>query len=237
MNLLKRYPLDAGLPPDFGVLDARDQVYKIEKSIEDTLEESDRDSVIMAPLRGFTAEDLIGIEEFLLSIRSKLKRMEIDAGGPDALIRAFRIGMDIDALETSTRALVESPEWRAVFMQMELLLRSQAIFMRNARGQGTALAVATDILAASACGIRSCPFISARPSREKYHRKSKYVANETFPHTIYELSFQVRMACRAFSPDTIVYSGYKSNKPSPHFPARRRKISRFETQGGTAGLR
>ena len=28
MNLLKRYPLEAGLPPDFGVLDARDQAVK-----------------------------------------------------------------------------------------------------------------------------------------------------------------------------------------------------------------
>ena len=42
MNLLKRYPLEAGLPPDFGVLDSRDQVYKIRKAIEDSLEEADR---------------------------------------------------------------------------------------------------------------------------------------------------------------------------------------------------
>ena len=59
MNLLKRYPLEAGLPPDFGVLDARDQVYKIQKAIEDSLEEADRDREIMAPLKGFTADELL----------------------------------------------------------------------------------------------------------------------------------------------------------------------------------
>src|SRR3989337_1748739 len=57
MNLLKRYPLEAGLPPDFGVLDARDQASKIQKAIEDSLEESDPDPEIMSPLRGFTADD------------------------------------------------------------------------------------------------------------------------------------------------------------------------------------
>src|SRR5574337_9869 len=35
MNLLKRYPLEAGLPPDFGVLDSRDQASKIQTAIED----------------------------------------------------------------------------------------------------------------------------------------------------------------------------------------------------------
>src|SRR5512146_2025847 len=34
MNLLKRYPLEAGLPPDFGVLDARDQANRIEKAVD-----------------------------------------------------------------------------------------------------------------------------------------------------------------------------------------------------------
>src|SRR5574340_523704 len=50
MNLLKRYPLEAGLPPDFGVLDSRDQADRIERSVLDTLEESDRDKSIMGPL-------------------------------------------------------------------------------------------------------------------------------------------------------------------------------------------
>ncbi len=78
MNLLKRYPLEAGLPPDFGVLDSRDQAAKIRKAIEDTLEESDQDQEIMAPLKGFTVDELISTIGYLLSIRSRLKRMEID---------------------------------------------------------------------------------------------------------------------------------------------------------------
>src|SRR5512143_3053367 len=59
MNLLKRYPLEAGLPPDFGILDERDQTYKTQQAIDDALEESDRDPAIMSPLKDFTADDLI----------------------------------------------------------------------------------------------------------------------------------------------------------------------------------
>jgi len=97
MNLLKRYPLEAGLPPDFGVLDSRDQAAKIHMAIEDTLEEADRDREIMAPLSGFTADELISTIEYLLLIRSRLKRMEIDAQGPDNLLTSIRAGMEIDS--------------------------------------------------------------------------------------------------------------------------------------------
>src|SRR5512139_259620 len=71
MNLLKRYPLEAGLPPDFGVLDARDQAYKIQEAIEDSLEEADRDPAVMVSLTPFTADELVESVEFLLSIRSR----------------------------------------------------------------------------------------------------------------------------------------------------------------------
>ena len=49
MNLLKRYPIEAGLPPDFGVLDERDRVYKVRQAVEDALEESGGDPEVMAP--------------------------------------------------------------------------------------------------------------------------------------------------------------------------------------------
>src|SRR5512143_630027 len=51
MNLLKRYPLEAGLLSDVVVLDARDLAYKIQNAIGDALEESDRGPAIMAPRR------------------------------------------------------------------------------------------------------------------------------------------------------------------------------------------
>ena len=208
MNLLKRYPLEAGLPPDFGVLDARDQAYKIEKAIEDTLEETDRDPELMGPLRGYTPNELIGIIDFLLSVRSRLKRLEIDAGGPDALIRAVRDGMDIDALETSTRALVESPEWRAVFMQMELLLRSQGIFYEECSGSGhAALDAAKDLQTVSriAESLRPVYFTQAAGPRKKPAiAKSKSCASRTFPYTIYEkLFFEVQEVLSRF------LSGYR----------------------------
>src|SRR5208283_5518785 len=70
MNLLKRYPIEAGLPPDFGVLDARDQGYKIQKAIEDALEASNTDQELMAPLGNVSVDDLVALVGFLLSIRS-----------------------------------------------------------------------------------------------------------------------------------------------------------------------
>jgi len=124
MNLLKRYPLEAGLPPDFGVVDSRDQVEKIQKAIEDTLEGSDRDQELMAPLKNFTVTGLISTIEFLISIRSRLKRMEIDAGGPDGLLRSIRAGMEIDSAEAELNALINSAGWRASFQEMECLLKA-----------------------------------------------------------------------------------------------------------------
>jgi ATP-dependent exoDNAse (exonuclease V) beta subunit len=125
MNLLKRYPLEAGLPPDFGVLDARDQAYKIQKAIEDALEESDRDPAIMAPLRDFTADNLVATIEFLLAIRSRLERMEIDAGSPDGLLRSVRTGMGVEQAEAELETLITNMKWRSSLQQMELILRSQ----------------------------------------------------------------------------------------------------------------
>ena len=125
MNLLKRYPLEAGLPPDFGVLDARDQAYKVQKSIEDALEESDRNPHVMGPLQSFTADELLATIEFLISIRSKLKRLEIDAGGPEGLKRSVNEGMGIEQARADLQALLRSPDWPTSFQQMERILRSQ----------------------------------------------------------------------------------------------------------------
>ncbi|HEY6012007.1 MAG TPA: UvrD-helicase domain-containing protein [Nitrospirota bacterium] len=125
MNLLKRYPLEAGLPPDFGVLDSRDQDAKVSMAIEDALEASDRDPGIMGPLSDYTINELISIIEFLLSIRSRLKRMEIDAGGQVNLIRSIRDGMAIDASEAELNALITGTEWRTTLARMEQVLRKQ----------------------------------------------------------------------------------------------------------------
>src|SRR5512143_83301 len=124
MNLLKRYPLEAGLPPDFGVLDERDRVYKVRQAVEDALEESGGDPEVMAPFGAAAADDLVAIVEFLLSIRSRLKRMEIDAGGSGGLLRHLRAGMEIDEQEAELRALISGPEWRARLTRMEWVLRS-----------------------------------------------------------------------------------------------------------------
>jgi len=123
MNLLKRYPLEAGLLPDFGILDSRDQAYKIQKAIEDALNESDRHAEIMTPLNSFTLNELIGIIEFLISIRSRLKRMEIDSEGPDGFIQSIAHGMKIQDAEVEICKLLSDEEWRSSFERMEKLLK------------------------------------------------------------------------------------------------------------------
>ncbi len=139
MNLLKRYPLEAGIPPDFGVLDTRDQTQKIEKAVEEALEETDRDPVLIAPLKRFTADDLVATITFLISIRSRLKRMEIDAGGPRRLIEAVRSGMDASRAEAELKALITGSEWRSRFSGMERVLASQPELYDECMGRQHAL--------------------------------------------------------------------------------------------------
>lgn len=143
MNLLKRYPLEAGLPPDFGILDERDQTYKTQKAVEDTLEELDRDAGIMAPLREFSADDLIDTIGFILRIRSRLKRREIDAGGPDKLLRAVSSGMGTGHGENDLEGLITSAGWRTVLRTMASILKTQGDHCETCRA-GTHLALADE---------------------------------------------------------------------------------------------
>ena len=133
MNLLKRYPLEAGLPPDFEVLDERDQAYKIQKAIEDALEESDRHPETMAALRDYTADDLAAAIGFLLSIRSRIKRMEIDLGGPDGLIHSINMGMRIEQAEAGIRALTSGTRWRSSLQEMVQTLEAQSDFYEECK--------------------------------------------------------------------------------------------------------
>jgi len=178
MNLLKRYPLEAGLPPDFGVLDSRDQAAKIQKAIEDTLEESDRDRELMAPLKGFTVNKLISTIEYLLSIRSRLKRMEIDAQGPDGLLKSVRAGMEIDTAEAELAALIASAEWRQSFQEMERLLRAEGGNYHDCMGPGhLLLAEARD---AEAAFRTAAPLSSAYFTLEGAPRKNAKIAAKSF---------------------------------------------------------
>jgi ATP-dependent helicase/nuclease subunit A len=123
MNLLKRYPLEAGLPPDFGILDERDKSYKIRQAVEAALEDLDRDRNIMGPLREHSANELVSLVEFLIMLRTRLKRMEIDAGGPTGLFSALRRGMELDRIDAELKALLAGPEWKAVFRRVGDLVR------------------------------------------------------------------------------------------------------------------
>ena len=134
MNLLKRYPLEAGLPPDFGVLDTRDQADTIRRSIEDALEEADRDAPLMEPLRDFSADGLVAVLEFLVSIRSRLKRLEIDAGGPENLLAGVRRGMGADESLSWLREMIAGGEWRDSLQRMAAILDLPGDAGRESRG-------------------------------------------------------------------------------------------------------
>ncbi len=143
MNLLKQYPLEAGLPPDFGILDSRDQAYKIKKAVEDALEDSTYANDPSSPLSTFSIDELVEKITYLLSIRSRLKRIEIDAGGPEGLLQTFRQGMGKDANYEEVCALVSSSTWRHAFQTMEKLLASAGDGYLSCRGaEHTALASA-----------------------------------------------------------------------------------------------
>ncbi len=179
MNLLKRYPLEAGLPPDFGVLDVRDQAQKIQKAIEDALEESDRDPGIMAPLGQFTVDELIARLEFLFTIRSKLKRLEIDAGGPAGLLRSIRAGMGTDRTESELQAFIAGAEWRRGLRDMERVLQSQHPFYDECLGKGhLLLAEAETVEAAVRFSKALVPVYFTKdgtPSKKAYIAKGKYL--------------------------------------------------------------
>jgi double-strand break repair helicase AddA len=193
MNLLKRYPLEAGLPPDFGVLDDRDRAYKVQKAIEDALEESDRDPEIMTPLAGLSADGLLDIIGALFQVRSKLKRMEIDAGGPENLVRLVFSGMEIDIAERSLATLLASPAWNALFTQMELLLRSQgACYEASSGPEHGVLPAARDAGTACAAAEALMPVYftqKGEPRKKPAIAKGRYRANKAFPYEAYETLF------------------------------------------------
>lgn len=179
MNLLKRYPLEAGLPPDFGVLDARDQAYKIQKAVEDALEELDGNPEIMIPLRDFTADELIATIEFLISIRSRLKRIEIDAGGPERLLEFVRRGMRAEQGDAELREIISGSEWSASLRRMELILRSQGDLYEECLGrEHLKLSEEEDLNAAFRISESLVPVYfnkDGSPGKKAYIAKSKYV--------------------------------------------------------------
>jgi ATP-dependent helicase/nuclease subunit A len=181
MNLLKRYPLEAGLPPDFGILDERDRTYKIQTAIEDTLEEMDRDTAIMSPLREFSADDLIGTVTFLLKIRSRLKRREIDAGGPERLLRAVSSGMGTGQAENDLKGLITGAGWRTALRTMGSILRTQGDHHETCRARThLSLADSTKADAASALIRDLAPVYF---NKDGSPAKKAYIARKYFSGT------------------------------------------------------
>jgi len=181
MNLLKRYPLEAGLPPDFGVLDARDQTHKVQTAIEAALEESGRDAGTMGPLGAFTADELATALEYLISIRSKLKRMEIDAGGPAGLMRSIRAGTNTDQAESMLKEFIASAIWRQALRHMEQILQSQPGFYEECLGEKHLLLANAETIE-SAIRI-SKPLASMYFNKDGTPRKKAYIAKGKYRGT------------------------------------------------------
>ncbi len=149
MNLLKRYPLEAGLPPDFGVLDERDRAYKARQAVETALERLGRDREVMTPLRDLTADGLADAVHALLAVRTRLQRIEIDAGGPEGLLRALSRGMGLERTEAELSSLLAGADWRRAFLRMAEILRQQDAGPEAGAVHGhEALAAAADPVAA-----------------------------------------------------------------------------------------
>ncbi len=182
MNLLKRYPLEAGLPPDFGILDERDQTYKMQKAIEDTLEEMDRDAGLMAPLRDLSADSLIATIGFILGIRSRLKRREIDAGGPEKLLRAVSSGMGTAPAGNDLKDLITNAEWLTALRTMESRLKTQGDYYETCRAvTHLSLADATNADAASAITRDLAPVYfnkDGSPAKNPYIAKKYFTGKE-----------------------------------------------------------
>jgi|GEM_PF-1733551 len=194
MNLLKRYPIEAGLPPDFGVLDAQDQGYKIQKSIEDALEMSVHDQELMAALGGFSADDLVAFVGFLLSIRTRLKRMEIDAGGAHGLLLGVQSAMGIEHDEAELRRLATSAEWKAGFREMEIILRTrQDLYERNRGADHLLIATARDIEEVFKI---STSFVPLYFTTEGQPRKNPAIAKKAFSGKSRDAYEKAYFACR-----------------------------------------
>jgi ATP-dependent helicase/nuclease subunit A len=178
MNLLKRYPLEAGLPPDFSVLDARDQGYKIQNSIESALEMSAGNQEHMDALGDFSADELVTFIGYLLSIRTRLNRMAIDAGGADNLLLGVKsaIGMDHDAGEL--RGLATSREWEAVFREMEHILRAnQELYDLSGGALHLLIATARDVDEISKISMSLLPLYFTTEGKP---RKKSPIPNKVF---------------------------------------------------------
>ncbi len=124
MNLLKRYPLEAGLPPDFGILDDRDKAFLVRRAVEDSLEDLDADPS-SAALAHFSADGLADAAGALLAVRSRLKRIEIDAGGPEQMERNLASGLAAAVSESELQSLIAGGELGRGLREMEAVLRTQ----------------------------------------------------------------------------------------------------------------
>ncbi len=125
MNILKRYPLEAGLPPDFGVMDSRDRTSKIERAIETAFDKAASDADLLALLRRYSAGNLKSLLEFMFSVRGRLKRIEIDAGGHDRFLAIVAEGIGVVESKRRLEGLLTDTTWRRDLESMESILRQQ----------------------------------------------------------------------------------------------------------------
>lgn len=150
MSILKRHPLEAGLPPDFSVQDSRDKSSTLERAVLDALDAVRGRDDILGPLSKYSSDEIESRLKFLMSLRGRLRRLEIDAAGPDGLLRALYQGMRIEETEKEINGLLSSRDWKDAFLRMESLLKMDAGQYEKSKGRlhiSMAEAAAFDIAA------------------------------------------------------------------------------------------
>jgi len=227
---------------DFGVLDERaDRASKIQRAIEDALEEMDREQEVMAPLRAYTSDELIGA--------SGLSRPQDQAeASGDRRGRARRHCVPGSApaygeprpLQRSLTALLAGERWRGTLTRMELLLRSLGTCHEECRGrEHLALARAAD-------GGTALPFATALGpvyfTRDGKPVKKAYIAKKYFTGTdrkSYEDAFFAvqDLLVRFRDLHARLLAGRESLWPAHLVPAGRGALPGAEAPGRSARFR
>ena len=197
----------------------------------------------MAPLAHFTADELIDSIEFLLSIRSKLKRMEIDAGGPEALLRAVRSGTGVGCGGSGTERTDGGTGWRCQLSGHGTAAADpgRSTTMSAWHGEHALLAGTSDRDAAAASIVRlACPHLFQQ-GRQLRQKTAIIAKKRTTAGTgaEYEKAFLRNSGMLGRSADLAgsISAGREAVSLLRLFQTADRELPDFEAQGRAAGLR
>ncbi len=110
-SLLRRFPVEARVPPHFALMDERDAQEALERALENTIAHAHAgdDEDLAAALQVITARcresNFFELMQTLVAARAKLKRMIEDSGGIDKALAAMRARLGLIPGETEAQLL------------------------------------------------------------------------------------------------------------------------------------